>query len=130
MKLLSLKLRDFFFGEFEKLRPLGPEAWMVFALLLLIFILGQCTLGITDPDVLLPVNLTWLFVLQGMLVFLMVLALCWFLLGRFWAAAGLPDFESMVVQFNKLELWMQLGFYVALFALLVFAAVACLIAIC
>nr|WP_199082726.1 hypothetical protein [Pedobacter sp. ASV19] len=62
--------------------------------------------------------------------FLLLLALCWWLLGRFWRGLGLPDMEFMVSQFKRLRTWQQLSFYMGLFALLLLAGVACLAAIC
>ncbi|MBB6503017.1 hypothetical protein [Pedobacter cryoconitis] len=72
----------------------------------------------------------WLLVILSLISFMLITGLCWWLLQKFWLAAGLPSFRTMVSQFNTLSLWQQLGFYWASFALLLLVASVCLSAIC
>ncbi|WP_442587776.1 hypothetical protein ACSBL2_17160 [Pedobacter sp. AW31-3R] len=72
----------------------------------------------------------WLVILISLISFLMVCALCWWLLQRFWMILQLPSLELMVSKFKYLPLWQQLIFFYASFALLLLAALGCLIAIC
>ncbi len=51
------------------------------------------------------------------------------LIHRFWLRLGLPALENMVLEFRTLELWEQLKFSVALFALLFLGAIGVMIAI-
>ena len=115
---------------FRMLRYRVPEVWVLAGLLVLLFGVGERVVGLADPSAGLPLKLTWLFVLQGVIVFFGALALCWWLLQRAWFVLGLPAVSSLVVYFEDLELWQKLGFYFASFALLVLALVGCLIAIC
>lgn len=70
-----------------------------------------------------------LLMLISVLCFLMMVAIAVWLLQRFLVALSLPGMGIMVLQFKKLELWQQLGFYWASFFLLLLAAVACLSAV-
>jgi hypothetical protein len=70
-----------------------------------------------------------LLMLISLLCFLMMVAIAAWLLQRFLVALSLPGLGIMVLQFKKLELWQQLGFYWASFFLLLLAAVACLSAV-
>ena len=72
----------------------------------------------------------WLLIILSLSTFLLLSALCWWLLQRFWLSAGLPPLKIMVSQFDTLSLWQQLGFYLASFSLLLVAASVCLNAIC
>lgn len=81
------------------------------------------TAGIVDPGI-------WILILLSLISFMLVAALSWWLLNRFWVSLGLPALNTMVLQFNTLALWQQLGFFWLSFALLLLAAVLCLIGIC
>ena len=81
------------------------------------------TAGIVDSGI-------WILILLSLISFMMVSALSWWLLNRFWVSLGLPALGTMVLQFNTLALWQQLGFFWLSFALLLLAAVLCLIGIC
>jgi hypothetical protein len=81
------------------------------------------TAGIVDPGI-------WILILLSLISFMLVAALSWWLLNRFWVSLGLPALDTMVLQFNTLALWQQLGFFWLSFALLLLAAVLCLIGIC
>jgi hypothetical protein len=71
----------------------------------------------------------WMLVVLSLISFMMVVGLCWWMLDRFWTSMELPRIGRMVTGFKEMELWVQLGFYLGCFALLVFAAVGCLAAI-
>ncbi|SDJ97640.1 hypothetical protein SAMN04487898_105194 [Pedobacter sp. ok626] len=79
-------------------------------------------MGFIDPNI-------WLLILMSLICFLAVTGLSWWLLQRFWTRLGLPLLTEMVLSFKKMELWQQLGFYWASFALLLLAAVGVLTAI-
>lgn len=105
------------------------KKYLLFSLLILIWFtgpkliqLGDSTAGSIDPSI-------WLLILLALISFLMLLALCWWLLMQFWKTLGLPALGLMVSQFKFLESWKQLGFYFACFALLLLAGVACLAAV-
>ncbi|WP_316793330.1 hypothetical protein [Pedobacter frigoris] len=65
--------------------------------------------------------------LMNLCSFMVIVALCWWLLQRAWVAMGLPEFENMVLQFKEMNICRQLGFYFASFVLLLWAAVTCLV---
>ncbi|TKC59231.1 DUF4175 domain-containing protein [Pedobacter hiemivivus] len=102
--------------------------YLLFGLLLLLWLalpklMGfDETTGYIDPTI-------WLLIVLALITFLVLLATCWWLLQRFWMALGLPGLGLMVSQFKFLELWQQLGFYFACFALLLLAGVGCLAAV-
>lgn len=103
--------------------------YLLFSLLILLWFtapkviqLNNSTAGYIDPSI-------WLLILLALISYLMLLALCWWLLKHFWMMLNLPSLGLMVSQFKFLELWKQLGFYFACFALLLLAGVACLAAV-
>ncbi|TKC06174.1 hypothetical protein [Pedobacter frigoris] len=65
--------------------------------------------------------------LMNLTSFMVIVALCWWLLQRAWVAMGLPEFENMVLQFKEMNICRQLGFYFASFVLLVWAVVSLLV---
>lgn len=69
------------------------------------------TRGTIDPNI-------WLLLLMGLIAFIVTVVLCWWLLQQFWLGTGLPVPSMMVSQFYTLELWQQLSFLLASFALL------------
>ncbi|WP_133552564.1 hypothetical protein [Pedobacter duraquae] len=81
------------------------------------------TAGSIDPSI-------WLLILLGLMSFLLITGISWFILKWFWNGLGLPGLSCMVIQFRSLELWQQLSFFWASFALLLLAGAMCLIAIC
>lgn len=102
---------------------------LLFGILLLLWPVAQHliiqsdqTIGFVDPNI-------WLLLLLSLIAFLGVTALCWWLLQQFWMSMGLPGLGIMVLQFNTLEVWQQLGFYWASLCLLLLAAVGVLSAI-
>ena len=80
------------------------------------------TSGYVDPSILVLVVL-------ALICFFGMVFLSWWLLSRFWAMFGLPRFGGMVLQFNEMALWRQLGFYWLCYALLLLAGVGCLVAV-
>jgi len=116
-------------------KPAAPgleilKVLMLFVVLVLAWPLAQDTILSLDPTSGYVDRSILILVLLALICFLSVIGLCWWLLKRFWIAWGLPEFGGMVLQFNELLLWQQLGFYFASFALLLLAAVGCLAAIC
>jgi hypothetical protein len=103
--------------------------YLLFGLLLLLWPLLQHLLMGSDPTVGYIDPNIWLLILLGLICFLLVTGLCWWLLQRFWMRLGLPALGSMVVQFKELTLWQRIGFYWASFGLLLLAAVGVLTAI-
>ena len=71
----------------------------------------------------------WLLIVLGLISFLLITAMCWWLLRYSWQSLGLPGIDTMVSQFNTLELWQQLSFFWASLALLQAAAICSLSAI-
>ena len=107
---------------------LTPALLFIFLLLTWFFLPGLLrqldeTAGSVDQSI-------WLLVLLSLIGFLLICGLCWWLLRYFWMVLELPSIKKMVSQFKFLPLWQQLSFYYASFALLLLAAMGCLIAIC
>ena len=80
------------------------------------------TVGVVDQSI-------WMLVVLSLLSFLMVVGMSWYMVSWSWKSLGLPDVRVMVLQFKDLELWVQLGFFFASFALLVLAGVGALSAV-
>jgi hypothetical protein len=109
---------------------LFDEAIMLFGLLLLLWISGNHWMQIMYPlSGSLDQNI-WLLIVLSLICFVTITGICWWLLQRFWLSLGLPAFTQLLSQFKSLELWQQLGLYLFCFALLLFTAVGCLVAIC
>lgn len=79
--------------------------------------------ALVDPGI-------WQLVLLGLISFIGVCLLCWYILVKFWQKMGLPAIGHMVSQFKNLSLCIQFAFYWASFALLMLVATGCLMAIC
>ncbi len=106
------------------------KAALLFVILLLLWPLVQRLVlsvdrsaGYVDPSIA-------VLIVIGLICFVGMILLSWWLLNRFWLVLGLPALGGMVLQFDSLLLWQQLGFYFASFALLLLAGVGCLVAIC
>ena len=82
------------------------------------------TAGYIDPGSMVQL------LLMSLITFIVIVVLSGWLLQRFLAAQNLPGMAIMVLQFRKLELWQQLGFYWASFALLLLAAAMSVMAVC
>jgi hypothetical protein len=105
------------------------KAVMLFVILILAWPLVQrlvlsidVTAGYVDPGILVLLVL-------ALVCFVGMVFLSWWLLCRFWLVFGLPGLGGMVVRFNEMELWMQLGFYWLCYALLLLTGVGCLVAV-
>ncbi|HTN20800.1 MAG TPA: hypothetical protein VL125_10010 [Pelobium sp.] len=83
-----------------------------------------------DPTAALPDAGVWSLILLSILVFLILLLLNAYLFSDILKRLGLQGINSMVSQFKTLTLWQQYVFYWASFALLLLAAIGCLMAIC
>lgn len=110
-----------------QLRKIEPMLLLIILMLLWFLMPGWLhrideTAGNISQDI-------WMLLLLSMISFILILALCWWLLKRLWAEAGLPTFNQMVLQFKTLPTWQQLGFYWGSFALLLLTALGCLSAI-
>ncbi|MBB6237537.1 hypothetical protein HDC90_002159 [Pedobacter sp. AK013] len=68
----------------------------------------------------------WQLLLLGILCYMALLQIAWWLLYRFWLGLGLLKLTDMVLQFKQLNSWQQLRFFWASFALLFLAGIACL----
>jgi len=103
--------------------------YLLFGLLLLLWPLLQQqlsqadeTIGYIDPNI-------WLLILLSLISFMILTGMSWWLLHQFWTSLGLPELGTMVLQFNNLALWQQLGFYWLAFVSLLLAAVGVLTAV-
>jgi hypothetical protein len=83
---------------------------------------GDVSVGVIDPSI-------WMLVLLSLICFVTVTGISFWMLKRFAVVMGLPAVGNLIVQFKTLELWQQLSFYWASFALLLLAGVGSLSAI-
>lgn len=122
MKTLSLKMPVNI--PVQKIEPylMAIVLVLVWFTLQKVMLYNDSTAGQIDQSI-------WLLVLLAIISFLLMLGLCWWLMQRFWLQIGLPNLGDMVLQFNSLVVWQQLKFALALFALLLLAAIGALIAI-
>ena len=113
-------------------RERDVEIWRVvllFVILVLMWPMVQqqlfkfdVTVGYVDLSIL-------VLIVISLICFLGLIGLCWWLLQRFLLVYELPGFGSLVLRFNEMELWVQLGFYFACYALLLLAGVGCFVAV-
>jgi hypothetical protein len=123
MKILKLMASN------EGLSWKGMEKYLVGIILVLSWITlqrliqsGDVSVAIIDPSI-------WLLVLLSLICFVTVTGISFWMLKRFAVVMGLPAVGNLIVHFNSLEIWQQLGFYWASFALLLLAGVGSLSAI-
>lgn len=116
-------------NDMTKTRTTNHWAYLFFGLLLLLWPLLQRqvnqadeTVGYLDPNI-------WLLILLSLISFMIVTGLCWWLVHRFWTNLGLPELGNMVLQYQNLPSWQQLGFYWLSFVSLLLAAVGVLAAV-
>jgi hypothetical protein len=83
---------------------------------------NNSTVGMADPAM-------WVLLILSMIGFLMICGISWWILKHFWLLLGLPDLKEMVSQFNTLQLWQQLSFFLASFVSLLLVAMGCLAAV-
>ncbi|SEA43907.1 hypothetical protein [Pedobacter hartonius] len=106
------------------------ERELVFLLLLFIWCFAPSWLRLADRTTGSVDQSIWLLILLSLLSFLLIAALVWWLLQRSWARLKLPSIGLIVSHFKSLTPWQQLGFYWASYALLLLAALGCLMALC
>lgn len=123
MKILNLSTSRKMGYEVLKVALLFVILWLLWPLAQQLVLSYDGTAGYISPG-----NIV-LLLLISVGCFLVMVAISVWLLQRFLVAMSLPGIAIMVLQFRKLELWQQLGFYWASFFLLLLAAAACLLAI-
>lgn len=106
------------------------ERELLFLILLLLWYFVPSWLHLVDETVGSVDQSIWLLILLSLISFLLLSALVWWLLKKSWARLKLPSIGLMVSHFNNLTPWQQLSFYWASYALLLLAALGCMIAIC
>ncbi|MEJ7559337.1 MAG: hypothetical protein WKF66_13585 [Pedobacter sp.] len=107
----------------------GMEKYLVGIIGILSWITLQRVIQSGDVSVAVIDQSIWLLVLLSLICFVAVTGISYWMLKRFAVVMGLPTVGNLIVQFNSLELWQQLGFYWASFALLLLAGVGSLSAI-
>lgn len=98
--------------------------------LLAIWFIPPAMMHRLDPTAATVDQSIWLLIILSLITFLLIIALCWWLLNMYWRLLGLPPISLMVSHFNLITLCQQFVFYFISFALLLLAALGCLIAIC
>ncbi len=81
------------------------------------------TAGLIDPGILQVI-------LLAMITWVILLTISMLFIRQVYLKLTLPNGQDIVSHFNLLLPWQQLALYLALYALLVFSATACLSAIC
>jgi len=114
----------------ERYRFIIPEPILLFVVLLLLWTVAPVLLQRIDQTAGSVDQSIWLLVILSMISFLLLVALSWWLLHHFWTVLGLPNLSYLVSQFKTLALCQQLSFLWGSFALLLLAAMGCLVAIC
>jgi hypothetical protein len=71
----------------------------------------------------------WLLVVLGLISFLIIINLSWWLFKYSWQLVGLPPIHSIVSLYNLLSPWQQLSFLLGSFALVLLAALGSLNAV-
>ena len=104
--------------------------WSLLAVLLLLWWTAPFWLRRVDQTVGLVDSGVWMLVLLAIVAFILLTALSAFLLHSILATLGLPSVVAMVEHFRKLDLWQQMLLYWGSYALLLLAAIGCLMAIC
>jgi len=82
----------------------------------------DATAGSVDQSV-------WLLVVLGLITFLIIINLSWWLFKYSWQLVGLPPIHSIVSLYNLLSPWQQLSFLLGSFALVLLAALGSLNAV-
>jgi hypothetical protein len=122
-------MKDLILMAFRKGNAEITKRVLVFVILVLAWPVAQRlvwtvdgTAGYVDPGIL-------ILVLIGLICFMVLVGLCVWLMMGFLKFMGLPVLGDMVLRFKEMELWVQLGFYLACFALLLLAGVGTLAAV-
>jgi hypothetical protein len=106
------------------------EPLLLFVMLLLTWCFAPRLIQGDNPALGLVDQGMWVLLILALLAFLMICATSWWLIKHFWMLLGLPSLEQMVLQFNRLQAWQQLSFFLASFVSLLLAAMGCVVAIC
>jgi hypothetical protein len=106
-----------------------PIMYLLLMSLLLVWSLGpsllqwfDATAGSVDQSI-------WLLVVLGLITFLIIINLSWWLFKYSWQLVGLPPIHSIVSLYNLLSPWQQLSFLLGSFALVLLAALGSLNAV-
>jgi len=103
--------------------------YLLFVLLLLLWFTVPPFISLFDPAAGMIDPGIWQLILLSLICFLLIIALCWWLIRQFWQHLGLPHIKDMVTQFRTLTSWQQQKLYWVSFVLLLFLAAAVLSAI-
>jgi hypothetical protein len=88
------------------------------------------TLFFSSPEMSAGINQSIpLLVVLGLITYLILLEISWWLFKRFWDRMGCPPINGLVLKFKDLQEWQQLSFLWASYALLLLAGAICLAAI-
>jgi hypothetical protein len=68
-------------------------------------------------------------ILLGIICFLLLTCLCWWILKQIWRQLDLPAIPFILSSFYSLTAWQQIILFFSLFGLLLLAASACLMAV-
>ncbi|MBB5436913.1 hypothetical protein HDC92_000577 [Pedobacter sp. AK017] len=97
---------------------------------ILLVMWATVTLFFSSPEMSAGINQSIpLLVILGLITYLLLLEMSWWLFNRFLSRMGYPPVEAMVLQFKELQQWQQLSFLWALYALLLLAGAICMAAI-
>ena len=88
-------------------------------LIQMLLISNDQTTGYVDPSIIILIVLS-------LMCFIGMVGLCGWLFKKAIKSIGLPIIDNMVSQFNTMEIWQQVSFYYASYALLLLAGVGCL----
>ncbi|RZK80549.1 MAG: hypothetical protein EOO92_07465 [Pedobacter sp.] len=113
----------------EGMAKKGIEKYVVMLIMAMVWFTAQRLVQFGDNTAAVIDQSIWMLILLSIISFLMVMGISWWLFNRFLFNMGLPAVGHLVLQFKDLQLWQQLGFYYASFALLVLAGVGALSAI-
>ena len=105
----------------ELLKPLLVLIILVLSwpLIQMLLISNDQTTGYVDPSIIILIVLS-------LMCFIGMVGLCGWLFKKAIKSIGLPIIDNMVSQFNTMEIWQQVSFYYASYALLLLAGVGCL----
>jgi len=103
---------------------------LLFLALLLVWFICPILIHQADPQADIAPQSIWMLVILSLIVFLLILALCWWLLQHYWGQLGLPDLQHILSQFKTLSSWQQIIFFWVSFVSLLLAAEVCLLSIC
>ena len=120
------------FSEMPKAKEFKThwKSVLLFMLLILVWFTFPVYIHQADPNAGTVDQGIWMLVILSLIVFLLILAICWWLQQLYWELLGLPHLNSLISLFNTLTTWQQLHFFWLSFVSLLLAALGCLAAIC